>query len=46
VVEVLGHRGSRASAVMSLDRFNDAKVLAAAIRPAGVQRWKGPSTSR
>ena len=34
VLEVLGHRGSRASAVMSLDRFHDAKVFAAAY-PAG-----------
>ena len=39
-MEVLGHRGSRASAIMSIDRFDDAEVLAAAFRPTAVQRRK------
>ena len=39
-MEVLDHRGSRARAIMSIDRFDDAKVLAAAFRPTAVQRRK------
>src|SRR6476660_3858179 len=40
VVEVLGHRVSRARAVTSLDPLDDAKVVTTAIGPAAVQRRK------